>query len=135
MSDRTENMKGMDNLRFLEDAFEALIGALALDHGYPVVEEFIVVLIKKYLDEEHILQDSNYKDALLRYTQKRGMPPPEYIKVGETGRPNEKEFTVAVNLFGKRRGKGRGSKIKEAQQRAAKSAIESLNLDMPNLSV
>lgn len=133
MSEQTENMKGMDNTRFLEDAFEALVGAIGLDHGYAKVEEFMFALIEKYLDEENdILRDRNYKDALLRHTQKKKMTTPEYITLHETGRPNEKEFTVVVKVYGRRCGRGRGSKVRTAQQMAAKDAIDRLGLDMSN---
>lgn len=131
MSEQTEIMGGKDNTRFLEDAFEALIGAIGIDHGSEIVYKFVLNLIQKYIDEEEdILTDKNYKDALLRHTQKRGITAPEYIKISETGKPNEKEFTVVVNVYGGRQGKGRGPRLKDAQQVAAKMAMKRLGLDM-----
>lgn len=130
MSEQTENMNGNENTRFLEDVFEALIGAIYLDHGYDVVSRFIFGIIEKYIDDSDILRDRNYKDALLRHTQKKQIPPPEYVIINESGKPNEKEFTVVVNIYGRRGGKGRGSKVKTAQQKAAKNAIERLSLDV-----
>ena len=130
MSDQTRSMGGIHNVRFLEDAFEALIGAIGIDHGFDVVYDFVVALIENYVDEDDILTDHNYKDALLRHTQKQGMDPPEYIIISETGKPNEKEFTVVVNVYGGRKGKGRGSKLKDAQQVAAKNAIRLLEIPM-----
>ena len=55
----------------------------------------------------------------------RGMP--RYEVISEKGPDHEKEFTVAVVIDGQRVGTGSGNTKKEAEQKAASIALESLN--------
>lgn len=130
MSDQVLKVGGYANHNLLEDAMEALLGAIFLDHGYQVANQFIIRLIETFLDDKFIKTDDNYKDILLRYTQGINPDsPPIYEILRETGKPNEKEFTVIVYLYGKIQGKGKASKKKEAEQRAAKFALKSLKIE------
>ena len=66
-----ENCSGRDNQHILEDVLEAFIGALYLDsHDYQLIQTFVFNLIECHLDlPEIILNDTNYKDQILRYFQ------------------------------------------------------------------
>ena len=66
-----ENCSGRTNQHILEDVLEAFIGALYLDtHDYQVIQSFVFNLIEYHLDlPEIILNDTNYKDQILRYFQ------------------------------------------------------------------
>ena len=66
-----EACSGRMNSNILEDVFEAFIGALYLDAGYSVVENFIIQVIEKHVDfTEIIMIDNNYKDQISRYFQR-----------------------------------------------------------------
>ena len=60
-----------NNKNILEDSFEAFIGALYLDtNDIYFVKDFLIKVYEKYVDfAEIILNDTNYKDQLLRYFQ------------------------------------------------------------------
>ena len=124
MADQVKNMGGDDNDRFLEDAFEAFIGALCIDKGIKYAQKIIVKILDENISEEDILKDDNYKDILLRFTQNMKMDTPKYIVKS----CSNNEFTIVVNCLGKARGKGRSSKKKKAEQLAAKMAIENLKI-------
>lgn len=128
MSNQVISMNGLENKRFLEDAFESFIGAIYYDKGFDTAKKFIINVIEKYLDESKILNDDNYKDLLLRYAQFIKTPHPEYNTINEFGQPHNKKFVVEVKLFGERQGKGIARIKKEAEQIAAKQAIERLNI-------
>lgn len=129
MSDQVIKMNGNKNKRFLEDAFEAFVGALYYDKGFEITKEFVLKVVEKYLNEEDLLKDDNYKDFLLRYAQFSNIDLPVYSIISEEGKPNERIFTVVVELFGKRQGKGKSKKKKDAEQLAAKDAIKRLNIN------
>lgn len=128
MSRQVVNMNGMENKRFLEDAFESFIGAIYYDKGFEAAKEFILNVISKFLTESKILKDDNYKDLLLRYAQFIKTPHPEYNTIKEHGQPHNRQFVVEVKLFGERQGKGIARIKKEAEQLAAKEAIKRLNI-------
>ena len=70
-----EACSGRENSNILEDVFEAYIGAIYLDLGYLVAENFIIQVIEKYVDfTEIIMIDNNYKDQISRYFQRIGGP-------------------------------------------------------------
>jgi ribonuclease-3 len=76
----------------------------------------------KAIDEQDLLFH-DYKTALQELAQGRGMPLPEYTVVGELGPDHDKTFVVEVKV-GKLASRGEGSSKKEAQQQAAKNALE-----------
>lgn len=128
MSKQVINMNGLQNKRFLEDAFESWIGAIYYDKGFDAAKNFILGVIDKFLDESKILKDDNYKDLLLRYAQFIKTDHPEYNTIKEHGQPHNRQFVVEVRLFGERQGKGINRIKKEAEQLAAKEAIKRLNI-------
>lgn len=128
MSKQVINMKGMENQRFLEDAFEGFVCAIYYDRGFEVAKSFILNILDKYLDEKEILKDTNYKDLLLRYSQFLKITLPVYNTIKEQGQPHNRQFVIEVVLFGTRQGKGVASIKKEAEQLAAMEAIKRLNI-------
>lgn len=129
MSNQVINLNGLENRRFLEDAFEAFVGALYLDQGLDVAKRFVIGVVDTYFDERKMLRDENYKDILSRFAQSQSIELPVYSVIKEEGKPHEREFTVSVELFGKRQGKGKAKLKKEAEQMAAKDAIKRLNVE------
>lgn len=74
------NCDGRNNKNILEDTLEAFICAIYLDsNDYYIVEKFIITLIEKYVDfSDLIINDTNYKDQLLRYVQQNYLVNPTY---------------------------------------------------------
>ena len=119
---------GKNNKRFLEDAFEAFVGAMSLDLGDEQTDKFILNVLEKYITDKEIEKDENYKDLLLRYTQFNKYEPPIYDTVSVEGPPNNCTFTIEVSLIGEVMGKGIERTKKKAEQIASKQAIDVLKI-------
>lgn len=63
----------------LEDAFEALVGAVYLDRGLVVARDFLVSLVERYVDKDDLLKNNNWKDILVKYCQSKQLPLPAFI--------------------------------------------------------
>ncbi len=111
----------------LSDAFEALVGAIFLDHGVEVSKKFIhKVLINPIVQEGDYLIDENYKSQLLEYAQANRMEVPNYIVIKEEGPQHDRVFTVKVSVGDKYSGIGIGKNKKSAEQNAAKATLEKI---------
>ena len=110
------------------DAFESLIGAMYLDGGLGVCRTFVQAAV---LDDFHelIKEDDyiNFKSKLLEHTQSLGNGHPRYLVNSEAGPDHDKVFSVEVCVTGERIGRGQGRSKKEAQQMAAKDALQRLD--------
>jgi ribonuclease-3 len=85
------------------------------------------VLFEHALEERgDRIADSDRKSALQEFLQGRGRPPAEYRLTGESGPDHHKLFLIEVWVGGERMAAGEGSTKKEAEQRAASSALEKL---------
>jgi ribonuclease-3 len=120
---------GRQRKSILADTYEALLGALYLDAGLEKVRVFIKKNLLRNVgslvgDKFH----NNFKSWLLEYIQAQGGKSPEYRVKDEQGPDHRKEFTVEVRVRNRVLGTGRGFSKKEAEQDAAKKAIESLGL-------
>ena len=71
--------------------------------------------------------DNNYKSKLQEYSQKTYDVIPEYVVVSESGPEHNKFFNVQVFINEKSYGKGSGTNKKNAEQEAAKAAMEELS--------
>ncbi|HXS83060.1 MAG TPA: ribonuclease III [Methylomirabilota bacterium] len=116
---------GRQRLSILADAFESVIGAVYLDQGFEPAREFI----HKHLlaESDAITSDkrhTNYKSHLQEYVQNAFRTHPVYRIRSEYGPDHSKHFMVEV-IVGKRTlGEGRGHNKKEAEQAAARDALE-----------
>jgi ribonuclease-3 len=70
--------------------------------------------------------DGDKKSALQEFLQGRGHPPAEYRLAGESGPDHQKTFRIEVWANGERLAAAEGSTKKEAEQRAARTALERL---------
>jgi ribonuclease-3 len=107
--------------------FEALIGGLYLDQGIEAVELFFEPYISHAVNR--ILAGGHPRDPksiLQEWTQARGMNPPEYETIKESGPDHEKFFTVKVTIEDLISGVGEGYSKREASKQAAKEALEKL---------
>jgi len=64
----------------------------------------------------------------MEYLQSEKLPLPEYEVISEDGPGHDKTFHIAVIINDEIKGKGRGKNKKEAEQLAAKKAIENMNV-------
>ena len=87
----------LTNYHTLEDAFEALLGAIYLDFGYEKVREFVLNIFDKYMGDE-ILKDTNYKDALIRHCNNVKIHTPDFVVRDVQGPPHDRTFIIDVYL-------------------------------------
>lgn len=111
----------------LSDALEAIIAAIYLDSGLNVAKKFIIERLIPMLQEENILQDKNYKSILMEKVQAEGKMAPTYEVLEESGPPHDKTFFVGVYVDKILLATGKGKSKKEAEQDAAKNALENLH--------
>ena len=72
------------------------------------------------------IAESDRKSALQEFLQGRGQAPAEYRLVGESGPDHQKIFRIEVWINGECLARGEGTTKKEAEQQAARSALECL---------
>ena len=104
---------------------EAIIGALYLDQGWDVAREFVIRVYKEEL--EAVQSTSNvwdYRSRLQNYCQAERMSLPRFEVVHAEGPDHEKIFEVVVTLRDEIAGRGSGRTKKEAEQNAARAALE-----------
>jgi ribonuclease III len=123
-----EKTGGREKPTILADAFEAVVAAVYLEGGLGLTREMLKrVLFEQALEERgERIADSDRKSALQEFLQGRGKPPAEYRLTGESGPDHQKMFQVEVWVSGERMAQGEGSTKKEAEQRAARIALELL---------
>jgi ribonuclease-3 len=123
-----EKTGGRDKPALLADAFEAVIAAIYLESGLePVRQVLRRILFELALEERgERIADSDRKSALQEFLQGRGQPPAEYRLAGESGPDHQKTFQIEVWVGGACMASAEGMTKKEAEQRAAHSALERL---------
>ena len=112
----------------LEDALEALIGAIYLDGGIKAARETIMHLFGKQIEAIVLTNGSqNPKGKLQEWSQKnRKGEVPSYVELPAEGADHERTYTAAVCLSGKELGRGTGSSKKAAEAKAAQAALDNL---------
>ena len=108
----------------LADFFEAILGAIYLDGGLEAAKELLFVRCAGPLQERRQEPEANHKARLQDLIQKRSNELPVYTVVSEGGPPHARRFVVAVQWRGQVLAQGEGSSKREAQQVAAKHALE-----------
>lgn len=106
------------------DAVEAVLAAVFLDGGLMEARKIIQRFILDREEEKAASRD--YKTALQEQVQRESGQVLTYRLTGEAGPDHAKVFSVAVELNGKTVGQGQGRSKKEAEQLAAKAAMEAL---------
>jgi ribonuclease-3 len=115
----------------LADAFESLIGAIYLDKGIQAAFDFVIHhIIEQDNFNTIVAAEHNYKSRLIEYTQSNHLPPPLYTVLTETGAEHEKSFTVGVSCSGELLGTGTAQRKRDAEQLAAKEAMEHIPLPL-----
>jgi ribonuclease-3 len=127
LSPEEERAGGRRRSSILSDVLEAVIGAVYLDGGIEAASALIDrVLIANFDASDSKLLNVNFKGDLLELLQGEGQGLPRYEVVNETGPDHEKVFTVAVYANGREVGRGAGPNKKDAEQKAAREALQVL---------
>lgn len=117
---------GRERISILADCVEAVIAALYLDGGMSPAKAFIDANILSRLSDENCLLIRDYKTELQELIQQKPGRALTYELTGESGPDHMKRFTVSVAMDGEPLGSGEGRTKKEAEQMAAKAALESM---------
>lgn len=126
--------RGSDRARqqILANAFEAVIGAIYLERGYDAADEFVTKHILSKLDD--ILESGSWRDPkshLQEVSQRIDSQTPQYKVLEEVGPDHDKVFTLGVYVGSKLMGKGTGPSKQQAQQQAARAALDAYGARPP----
>lgn len=108
----------------VSDAFEALIAAIYLDGGMEPARQHILRFVIPEIEQHKNHSFKDYKTALQEIIQKNPGEKLEYKLVGSSGPDHNKHFKVEVCLNSNVIGRGGGRSKKEAEQQAAREALE-----------
>lgn len=124
-----ENTGGRARTSILSDAFEALIGAIYLDGGMKDAAAFIHRSMNELFNDSgssEIFVD--YKTQLQEIIQKSGEQKVSYRIIDEKGPDHNKQFVAQISVGDRVLGNGEGKSKKEAEQNAAKVAMNKLQV-------
>ncbi len=119
-----EKRGGAGKSSILSGAYEALMGAVFIDAGYDACK---AVIERHFSEIEGLAGDiypKNYKSLLQERLQKDGMGLPRYEVAEISGPDHERVYSVSVLIDGEEWGRGLGRNKKEAEQLAARGALE-----------
>lgn len=115
--------KDLNNKKAIPSAYEAVTAAIYLDGGMEAAKNFVY----STLDFSCVNPVINYKGKLQELLQGRGMPIPEYENT-DIGNAQKHAFVAKITLFDKSF-EGEADSVKQAQQLAAKKALEYLEVN------
>ncbi len=134
MSNAEEKMGGRKRNSILEDAYEALIGAIYLDGGLTAARSFIDRHVLEQADVEKLdVRNRNHKSALLEFAQGRRLGMPEYKTLDIKGPDHQRMFEIEVSLQNIPLARGQGKSKKGAQQQAADRGLQTLTASNSDL--
>lgn len=121
---------GRERANLLCATFEAVIGAIYLDGGLEIVQQFLRPIIQKAADEIIALsKEKEPKSVLQEWAQSNGYGPPAYRTISVRGPEHAKTFEVEVYIGNRSYGKGEGPNKRVASKNAARMALKTLGLD------
>jgi ribonuclease-3 len=125
-----EKTGGRGKTALWADAYEAVVAALYLDGGMPVVQRFLAA---EFADDlaGPLPEPGDFKSTLQEMLQARGEAVPEYVVAAEEGPSHRRRFRVECRVRGRVMGEGTGFSKKEAQQDAARRALEAYSIQPP----
>ncbi|HLR51767.1 MAG TPA: ribonuclease III [Candidatus Avamphibacillus sp.] len=119
-----EQTGGRERSSLLADVFESFLGALYLDQGFDTVLSFFDQHIYPKIGTGAFSHAMDYKSQLQELVQQYKDSHIEYKIVEERGPSHNKEFVAHVIIKNDVAGIGVGRTKKEAEQRAAKHALD-----------
>jgi ribonuclease-3 len=114
----------------ITDAFEAIIGAAYLDGGTRAVTRIfskLFLVLMKGVDSPGQYED-NPKGRLQEIVQRKWKTNPHYRVVRQTGPAHARTFFIQAEINGQAAGSGRGSCKRDAEQNAARDAIDKITI-------
>ena len=125
LSHGERNSGGQERPSILADVFESTTAAIYRDSGdLEQAKKFILRFIAPAAKNQSIKPFKDYKTTLQEIIQQNPEEQLEYVLIGESGPDHDKHFTVEVHLNSNVIGKGGGRSKKEAEQQAAREALE-----------
>lgn len=121
-----ERTGGRNRQALLADVFEAFLGALYLDQGMPVCQQFLEKKVFPHITDDAFSHVMDYKTKLQELIQQEKGHVLQYQIVKEAGPSHAKEFHAEVIVNGNQRAGGIGRSKKEAEQVAAKNMLDQL---------
>lgn len=115
---------GRERDSILADAFEALLAAIYLDGGMEVATKHVLRFVIPEIEDKNQHTFNDYKTALQEIIQRNPEEYVTYVLKGESGPDHDKVFEVEVHLNSNVIGRGKGKNKKQAEQMAAKQALE-----------
>ena len=115
------------NQKSLEDAFEALIGAIYIDLGINAARQFFMSTLTKHANIHELLIDMNHKDRLAKHCRRFELGKPQFTSQFERGGTNSL-FIVDVCVDGRKLAEGSGTTRKDAEQDACRSALLNMGI-------
>ena len=115
---------GRERDSIFADAFEAVLAAIYLDGGMESARRYVMNFVLRELKhtDDEVFKD--YKTALQEIIQRNPEESVSYVLTSESGPDHDKSFTVEVRLNSNVIGCGTGKSKKQAEQRAAKQALQ-----------
>jgi len=117
---------GKERPSILADVFEAFLGALYEDQGFSEVYDFLEKHLFIYVEPSEFISTMDYKTTLQEMIQQQSGKTVTYAIIEERGPAHDREFVAQVKVNDVITTTGTGLSKKEAEQRAAKEAIDRL---------
>ena len=121
-----ETSGGRTKPAILADCMEAIIGAYYLDSGYKDAEKYVLEFIIPEIERTITTGTKDYKTQLQELYQKKTKQVPKYLLAQKTGPAHDQTFVVYVILGETKYGPASAKSKKEAEQLAAKMALDSI---------
>lgn len=121
---------GRERDSILADAFEAVLAAIYLDGGIEAATKHVLRFVIPELENRNAHGFKDYKTALQEIIQRNPEESVTYILTGESGPDHDKVFEVEVHLNSNVIGCGKGKNKKQAEQMAAKQALELMGAEV-----
>lgn len=119
---------GRERVSILADIVEASLAAIYLDSDMETAKKWVMTHLKEIIDKAVSGKAfKDYKTELQEYAQGTEGLTVEYNLLSETGPAHMKHFEYEVSLGGSVLGRGQGPSKKEAEQLAAKAALEAIS--------
>ena len=123
-----DSTNGREKHSILSDTYEAIVAAVYLDGG---IDEASAVIESHFDDQFENLEESqvnqDYKTRVQERVQGTFRITPDYVLAGEWGPDHNKTFHVRLLIHDELYGEGEGKSKKEAEQKAARQALDRLD--------
>jgi ribonuclease-3 len=123
-----EKSGGRTNPKNLENALEAIIGAIYLDAGFDATYSIVEKLLHKRINNQDLISKKDPKSTLQEWAQKNGKPIPIYSVINVIGEDHCPIFTIEVQVEGLPAESAQGSSKKTAQILAAQNLLNKIGI-------